>query len=93
MGLACTVQVLVVRSWGRVGPKDRVDRCAGKMEGKIEDIVPKLVDAINKVRKGEYIPDRENDELTLALGNLEHVGRVRARPGLTMTEGSVPGVR
>ena len=58
----------------------------GKWKAKIEAIVPKLVAAIEKVRKGEYIPDRENDELTLALGNPEHVGRVRARPGLTMKE-------
>ena len=58
----------------------------GKWKAKIEAIVPKLVAAIEKVRKGEYIPDRENDELTLALGNPEHVGRVRARPGLTLKE-------
>ena len=58
----------------------------GKWKEKIAKITPLLVDAIEKVRKGEYIPDRENDELTLALGNPEHVGRVRACPGLTMKE-------
>nr|XP_051228830.1 uncharacterized protein LOC127346586 [Lolium perenne] len=67
-------------------PKTGLIVAKGKWKEKIEAIVPKLVDAIEKVRKGEYIPDRENDELTLALGNPEHVGRVRARPGLTMKE-------
>ena len=46
----------------------------GKWKKKIETITPLLVDAINKVRKGEYHPERENDELTLALGNPEHYG-------------------
>ena len=38
----------------------------GKWKTKIETITPLLVDAINKVRKGEYHPERENNELTLA---------------------------
>ncbi|KAK1645151.1 hypothetical protein QYE76_062956 [Lolium multiflorum] len=67
-------------------PKTGLIVAEGKWKEKIEEIVPKLVAAIEQVRKGEYIPDRENDELTLALGNPEHVGRVRARPGLTMKE-------
>src|SRR3954465_6021376 len=58
----------------------------GKWKDKIEAVTKKLIDAIEKVRKGENIPDRENDELTLALGNPEHVGRVRARPGLNKKE-------
>ena len=59
----------------------------GKWKEKIAKITPLLVDAIEKVRKGEYIPDRENDELTLALGNPEHVGRIRALGGgVTMKE-------
>ena len=59
----------------------------GKWKEKIDKIVPQLVDAIDRVRKGEYHPERENDELTLALGNPEHVGRVRALGGgVTMKE-------
>ena len=42
----------------------------GKWKEKITEVTTLLVDAIEKVRKGEYIPDRENDELTLALGIL-----------------------
>ena len=48
----------------------------GKWKEKIETITLQLVDAIDKVRKGEYHPERENDELTLTLGNPEHVGRL-----------------
>ena len=58
----------------------------GKWKLKIEKIAKELEDAVDKVRKGVYIPDRENDELTLALGNPEHVGRVRTLPGLTMKD-------
>ena len=28
-----------------------------------------------------FVPDRENDELTMALGNPEHPGRTRGTPG------------
>ena len=48
----------------------------GKWKEKIEYITKQLVDAIDKVRRGEYVVDRENDELSLALGNPEHVGRL-----------------
>ena len=59
----------------------------GKWKEKIETITPLLIDAIDRVRKGTYIPDREKDELTLALGNPEHVGRVRtAGTGVTLKE-------
>ena len=67
-------------------PKTGLIVAKGKWKKKIEKITKELVDAIDKVRKGVYIPDRENDELTLALGNPEHVGRVRTLPGLTMKE-------
>ena len=28
-----------------------------------------------------FVPDKENDELTMALGNPEHPGRTRGTPG------------
>ena len=64
-------------------PKTGLIVAKGKWKKKIEKITKQLVDAIDKVTKGVYIPDRENDELTLTLGNPEHVGRVRTLPGLT----------
>src|SRR5664279_2347992 len=36
-----------------------------------------LVTAITEVREGKFHPERENDELTKALGNPEHTGRTR----------------
>ena len=51
----------------------------GKWKKRITRVVKKLVDAIEKVKKGEFVPDREDDELTLALGNPEHDGRCRGR--------------
>ena len=36
-----------------------------------------LVAAIDEVRAGKFHPDRENDELTKALGNPEKSGRTR----------------
>ena len=60
----------------------------GKWKAKIEYITKQLEDAIDKVRRGEYVPDRENDELTLALGNPEHVGRLRGYgAGVTLKQG------
>ena len=51
----------------------------GKWRKRITRVVKKLVDAIDLVRQGKYVPDREDDELSLALGNKEHWGRCRGR--------------
>ena len=40
-----------------------------------------LKEYIEKAQKGSFVPDRENDELTMALGNPEHPGRTRGTPG------------
>ena len=40
-----------------------------------------LRDAIRDAQEGRFLPDKENDELTRALGNAEHSGRVRATEG------------
>src|SRR6266508_3173094 len=37
----------------------------------------KLVQIQEAVEKGKFIPDRENDPLTIALGNKEHPGHTR----------------
>ena len=60
----------------------------GKWKEKVEKITKELEDAIEKVRKGEYQPERENDKLTLALGNPEHDGRCRGYgSGVTWKKG------
>jgi len=48
-----------------------------KNKEKIQTVTKEIVKAIEKVQKGTFKPDRENDELTLALGNPEHGGRTR----------------
>ena len=39
----------------------------------------KIIDAIEEARAGVFTPNRENDELTRALRNLEHPGRTRGK--------------
>jgi hypothetical protein len=53
----------------------------GKWKVLVDQIKKKLEAAINDVRNGVFKPDREDDELTRALGNPEHVGRARGFPG------------
>ena len=60
---------------GGVGPKDR----PGFEEGKSKGAEEKLLDAIEDARKGVFTPNKENDELTRALGNPEHPGRTRGK--------------
>ena len=43
--------------------------------------VRKLQHYIEAAQQGKFFPDRENDELTMALGNPEHPGRTRGTPG------------
>jgi hypothetical protein len=43
----------------------------------IKDIMENLVFVVVKTSKGEFVPDREDDELTLALSKTEHPGRTR----------------
>ena len=43
--------------------------------------VKKLEEAIKEAQEGRFAPDRENDDLTMALGNPEHPGRTRGTPG------------
>ena len=43
--------------------------------------VKRLQHYIAAAHQGTFVPDRENDELTMALGNPEHPGRTRGTPG------------
>ena len=43
--------------------------------------VKKLKHYIDAMQQGMFVPDREKDELTMALGNPEHPGRTRGTPG------------
>ena len=47
----------------------------------------KLLVAIEEARTGVFTPNRENDELTRALGNPEHPGRTRGKGVVPWYEG------
>ena len=47
----------------------------------------KIIDAIDESRRGVFTPNRENDELTRALGNPEHPGRTRGKGVIPWYEG------
>jgi hypothetical protein len=54
--------------------------------------ISKLKKYIAAVLEGTFIPDREKDELTAALGNPEHPGRTRGTPGSVPWKLGFPGV-
>ena len=62
---------LVLCAWGALDPKTGLVSKKASLKGADD----KLVEAIEKARKGVFTPNRENDELTHALGNPEHPGR------------------
>ena len=47
----------------------------------------RILDAIEEARAGVFTPNRENDELTRALGNPEHPGRTRGKGVVLWYEG------
>ena len=51
----------------------------------------KLEKAIKAAQEGMFIPDRERDELTEALGNPEHPGRTQGAPGSVPWVHGFPG--
>ena len=76
---------IVTEFWPRRARNWMLGHCKGyNMEtGELildeNNLAPKarIEKAIELVKKGEFVPDRENDELTLALGNHEKTGRAR----------------
>ena len=74
-----SVQGLVLRAWGTL---DAEGLCIYNQRHKENPLpIQSLRDANRDAREGRFIPDRDNDELTWALGNAEHSGRVRATEG------------
>ena len=65
------MQDLVLCAWGELDPK------TGKVSMKacLNGAGDKILVAIEDARTGVFQPNRENDELTRALGNPEHQGR------------------
>ena len=62
---------LVLKEKVKPGPEGEPER------EKIRNKAKELDDAVVAAREGRFAPNREKDELSLALGNPEHTGRVR----------------
>ena len=45
----------------------------------LRETAARLVELIRHTAEGSFVPDRENDELTMALGTKEHGGRCRGK--------------
>ena len=58
--------------------------CLVSKKASLKGAEEKLLEAIEDARMGVFTPNRENDELTRALGNPEHPGRTRGK-------GIIPG--
>ena len=71
------------RTWffGVGGTLDLETRKCRWTDEQLATPITKLQATIKAAREGTFIPDRENDELTEALGNPEHPGRTRGTPG------------
>ena len=84
------------RSWffGHGGTLDSEGKCIYNVRHE-EDPLPieALRDAIKAVKEGKFIPDRENDELSCALGNKEHYGQTRTTPGSVPWKHGFPAER
>ena len=56
-------------------------------QASLKEACDALLDAIEAAQTGAFQPERENDELTRALGNPEHPGRTRGRGVVPWVEG------
>ena len=69
------------RNWfyGHGGTLDAEGKCIYNTRHKENPLLPiqEIRNAFKDVEEGRFIPDREDDELTRALGNEEHDGRTR----------------
>ena len=77
------MQNLVLCAWGALDPKTGLVSKKASLNG----VEFKLLDTIEDARKGVFTPNRENDELTRALGNPEHLGRTRGKGVVPWYEG------
>ena len=70
-----------------------MDPVSGKCRRTDEQLkipVNRLRHYIDAAQQGTFVPDREKDELTMALGNPEHPGRTRGTPGTVSWKAGFP---
>ncbi|KAJ1269819.1 hypothetical protein BS78_06G007200 [Paspalum vaginatum] len=56
---------------------------------KAKELTEKVMEVVEKTARGDFIPNRENDELSFILGNPEHPGRIRGFGNKTWKDGFV----
>ena len=56
-------------------------------------LVTRLQEYIDAAQQGTFVPDRENDELIIALGKPEHPGQTRGTPGSILWKAGFPDAR
>ena len=61
--------------------------CQVLKKASLKGVEDKILVAIEEARWGEFTPNRENDELTRALGNPKHPGRTRGKGVIPWYEG------
>ena len=71
--MAPQVQELVLWAWGKLDPLTGKVIEKASLKGADKELLAAIADA----KKGLFLPDRENNELTRALKNPEHPGRIR----------------
>ena len=71
------------RTWffGAGGTLDPVSGKCHWTDEQLQIPVKNLRHYIDAAQRGTFLPNREKDELTMALGNPEHPGRTRGTPG------------
>ena len=71
------------RTWffGAGGTLDPVSGKCHWTDAQLKIPVKRLRHYINAAQRGAFVPDKEKDELTMALGNPEQPGRTRVTPG------------
>ena len=74
---------MVLCAWGELNPKTGNVSTRASLKGADDAILV----AIEEARSGVFQPNRENDELTRALGNPEHPGRTRGKGAIPWYEG------
>ena len=74
---------MVLCAWGALDPKTVLVSKKASLKGAKQ----KILDTIEDARKGVFTPNRENDELTRALGNPEHPRRTRGKCVVPWYEG------
>ena len=74
---------MVLCAWVVLDPKTGLVSQKESLKGAEQ----KILDTIEDAQKVVFTPNRENDELTRALGNLEHPGRTRGKGVIPWYEG------